>query len=139
MKMKIILIVLAAFVCSISFQASAATKNIVADFKTLVEKVEKNGSEFTEKQWNRANDDFSSLVEKFKKNKEKFTNEERSQIHDYIGRYKAAVMNCDFESIKNGAVEVYNTVADAASEAFQETKSFIKGVFSKKKGKKEGE
>jgi len=132
MKMKVFMAVLIGLLCASAITLHAAENALVTEFRTFVENAEKEGKNYTEQQWNEANKTFDVLVDKFKKQKDSLTKEERDAVHDLIGRYKAAVTNSGFDSAIKGVTDTYNTVADATTDAWNETKSFFKGVFKKK-------
>jgi len=132
MRFKIIMTVLVGMMFSLNGTLSAAKNQLVSDLTALVVSAEKNGAKYTEQQWKEANAQFDALVEKFKAQKDSMTEKERGEVHDLIGRYRAAVTNSGCESAIKEVTNTYNKVADATTDAWNETKSFFKGVFKKK-------
>ena len=68
--------------------SSCESKSRVEELKYFVEKVQKEGSSYTEKQWKEANEEFSKLLDKLNEY-EDMTPEEIQEIAKLQGEYAA--------------------------------------------------
>lgn len=68
--------------------SSCESKSRVEELKDFVEKVQKEGSSYTEKQWKEANEEFSKLLDKLNEY-EDMTPEEIQEISKLQGEYAA--------------------------------------------------
>ena len=68
--------------------SSCESKSRVEELKDFVEKVQKEGSSYTEKQWKEANEEFSKLLDKLNEY-EDMTPEEIQEIAKLQGEYAA--------------------------------------------------
>ncbi len=90
---------------SIFFLGACEQKNRIDDLKDFIEKIKNEGSSYTEKQWEEANEEFSKLLEKIE-SYEDLTTEELQEVAKLQGEYAAnAFKNQAGEALeKAGAV-----------------------------------
>ncbi len=103
MLMKKILFIL----CAVVLMASC-TNMLPQQFASLADKVEKNGANFSEEQWNKVTDQFDKLLEQYNANADKFNAEQKEKINSSIGRFQAAVLKAglgQLGSAIDGAIE----------------------------------
>lgn len=133
MNLKLLVTVLVGMMSSFSLALHAGENPLVTEFKTFIATVEENGKNYTEEQWKESNAKFDALVDKFKAQKDTLSQEEKDVIHDAIGRYKGLVTNSGLDSAIKGVTKTYDKVADATTDAWNETKSFFDGLFKNDK------
>jgi len=101
--MKKILFIL----CAMVLMASC-TSLLPQQFARLADKVEKNGANFSEYQWDEVTAKFDKLMEQYNANADKFNAEQKEKINSAIGRFQAAVLKAGLGQIGNaidGAIE----------------------------------
>ena len=73
---------------SLLLLGSCESKSRVDELKDFVEKVQEEGSSYTQEQWEKANEEFSQLLEKLN-NLENMTPEELQEVAKLQGEYAA--------------------------------------------------
>ncbi|MBO4340764.1 MAG: hypothetical protein J5835_04995 [Bacteroidales bacterium] len=112
MKKYLILVVLA-IAATIIFTSFGFS--LPSQFEHFVDKVEKNASEYTEKDWSKASEQFNKLMDKYKESYDTISDEDKERIDKSIGKYRAIVFRSGF----NRAIESFNEYMKIAGPKLQ--------------------
>lgn len=115
-------IILAANSCTTGYSKSS----YVSKFEKFVNKVETHCNDYTERDWNKADERFDAFLEKREKYEEKFTSTERKIVRRAIWKYRRI-------RIKAGLKDVWGDV----TEAYDEGKGFLEDLNESIEGIKE--
>ena len=115
MKKVFLSLLVAGCLCLASCESKESCIN---DLKALVENVQENGGEFTEEQWDKANEKFGQLIEKINAY-EDLSEEEVKEVYKLQGQYSATVLKETGKNLKNQlkkAGEAINGFLDGLKE-----------------------
>ena len=99
----------------------SCTATLPSRFDAFVSSVEKNYSEFSEDEWNAANEKFEEFYQQYQENKSSYNSEEKKQINSAIVRYGKVIA-------KSGVEEVAGVFEDITSQIpilIDEAKNFL--------------
>ena len=107
----------------IALIAASCTSKLPARFEQFVDKVEKNGPSFSEKEWQETSVKFEKLMNEYNQSYDKLSDNDQERINKAIGRYHAVV-------IKSGVNSVINSFDKIVSGVSSKVKGFLEGVGS---------
>ncbi|MDO4163295.1 MAG: hypothetical protein Q4D56_02750 [Bacteroides sp.] len=108
---KIILLALLA-ICTLGFQSCQSKHSRIDDLKDFVEEITENGADYTQDQWEKANEKFSELLDKIN-SYDDLSQEEIEEVAKLQGQYAAT-------AFKNSGKNIMEKMkkAGAAVEGF---------------------
>ena len=119
MKKQIIGLML---LCGGAFLGSCEEKSRVDELRDFIEQVKEEGSDYTEKQWEEANEKFGSLLEKAEEMKN-LTPEEWEEIGRLQGEYAATAFKNQAGKTLEKAGAIINGFLEGLSEGEEEGES----------------
>ena len=130
--MKKLIMSMMLFGAGLFFLASCESQSRVDELKDFVEKVKSEGSEYTEKQWEAANEEFSELLEKLE-SYEDLSAEELKEMARLQGEYAATA----FKNQSKDALEKAGAILDGFMEGLTGNDSEGNDSENKEKDNKE--
>lgn len=107
----------------IALIAVSCTSMLPVRFEQFVDKVEKNGSSYSEKEWQETSAKFEKLMNEYNQAYDKLSTDDQERINKAIGRYHAVV-------IKSGVNSVISSFDKIVSSVSSKVKGFLDGVGS---------
>lgn len=98
----------------------------------FVDSVEKNAANYTQDDWNKANEQYQAFCQEFQEKKDSLTGDEVKQFRSAMGRYASIAVKSGIDSVVSSVEEIGNSI----SGAFEEVGSFLEGLFSGKEEEK---
>jgi len=92
----------------------------------FVDSVEKNAANYTQEDWNKANEQYQAFCQEFQKKKDSLTGDEVKQFRAAMGRYASIAVKSGIDSVVSSVEEIGMSI----SGAFEEVGSFLEGLFS---------
>ena len=106
MRMKRILALTLAALCALLLATSCDMFSIPGRMEALAATVEKNGSSYSQDQWDKANQKFEKIYQEYKQKKGSLTQDEIKRFRSATGRYATAAVKAGVDSVSATIQEI---------------------------------
>ena len=113
---------------AVAFSLVSCKSMIPSRFEKFVDKIEKNGSTFTEEQWKETSAKFEKLMDEYAEAYDKLSEEERDRVDRAIGRYRAVVLKSKVNSVVEDFQKTVSDISDRIAGIGKRFASFIKSL-----------
>ncbi len=128
MRKLLFALLIAAFALT-ACKPSAAS--YIEDMKEFVEKVAKEGSEYTSEQWEEVSREFDELVQRAQE-LEGLTDEQKKEIRKLQGKFSGTMMKKGFDSLMKDADKVIKDAGKELEKAGEAIEGFLEGLSEEK-------
>lgn len=106
MRMKRILALTLVALCALLLATSCDMFSIPGRMEALAATVEKNGSSYSQDQWDKANQKFEKIYQEYKQKKGSLTQDEIKRFRSATGRYATAAVKAGVDSVSATIQEI---------------------------------
>lgn len=124
MRMKRILALTLATLCALLLATSCDMFSIPGRMEALAATVEKNGSSYSQDQWEKSNEKFDKLYQEFHEKKGSLTQDEIKRFRNASAQYFKAAVKAGFNSISSSVEEIGEQIPGI----FEEVGEFLKSL-----------
>ena len=108
--MKRLLILMMAALITLS--SCSGWKQVPGNLEKLVEKIEKSGDDFSEKNWDKVRSEYYRLMDQYYEHKEQYSIEDSARIVKAAGKYHALMLKRGFKDAANYVNGLINNIPD---------------------------
>lgn len=124
--MKKILMILAV-ACLVLSACKPTAANYIDDLKELVEKVAKEGGDYTEEEWEEVSREFDELLQRAEEF-EGLTDEQKQEIMKLQGKFSGTMMKKGFDSLMKDADKVMKDAGKEIEKVGKAIEGFLEGL-----------